>query len=185
MKFIGNYRDWLQDEWITYVQENEGIEQPKAEFVDNDIEGAVERGERAEFCEFQKKYGGAGYDVKSLLYYIFDGRNFPFDIGVPPWVKGYKEGVSGTYFNLFKYKPGHILPIHSDRVTKFEKNCTRYWMSWLDYVPGHILIYDDKLIAPYRAGDVYEFDDPFAIHGAANIGLSERITFQFTIYDEQ
>lgn len=184
MKYIGNYRDWLKDEWIDYVNINKGIAQPQEEFVNNDIQGAVQRGERAEFCEFQQKYGAAGYDLTSLLYYIFDGRNFPFDIGIPPWVEGYKEGITGTYFNLFKYNPGHILPIHSDRVTKFENNCRRYWMSWKDYEEGHILIYDNKLIAPYKAGDVFEFTDPFAIHGAANIGMSTRITFQFTIYDK-
>lgn len=183
MKLVGNFRDWLKDEWLDYVYNNEGLPQPKFEFESNDILGAVERGDRAEFCEYQKRYTESGYDLKSLMYYIFDSSNFPFDIGVPPWIEEFNKETKGMYYNLFKYQPGHLLPMHSDRTTKFEKNCKRYWMSWKDYEDGHILIYDNELISPYKAGDVFEFTDPFAPHGAANIGLSTRITFQVTIYD--
>lgn len=186
LKYLGNYRHWLKDEWIEYVTNNQGSPQPQFEFVENDILGAIERGERSEFCEYQKKYASAGYDLESTLYYVFDSSNLPFadEIGIPPWVTDYKEGT-GTYFNLFKYGPGHILPIHSDKVTKFEKNCRRYWMPWKDYEEGHIFLYEDQLVAPYKAGDVFEFVNSFATHGAANIGLTTRITFQFTTYDYQ
>lgn len=183
MEFIGNYRHWLKNEWLDYVIKNEGSPQPKYEFEKNDIMGAIERGDRAEFCEYQKQYQAAGYDLTSSMYYVFDSSNFPFNIGIPPWVTDYTEEITGTYYNLFKYNPGHILPMHSDRTTKFEKNCRRYWMSWKDYEEGHILIYKNELIAPYKAGDVFMFTDPFATHGAANIGVTTRITFQFTLYD--
>jgi hypothetical protein len=182
MKYIGNYKSWLKDEWIDYVLKNDGKEMPKFEFLENDILGSVEKGERAEFCEYQKKYNEVGYKHDSLLYYIFEQDDLPFEITLPPFVN---IGENQSYYwNLFKYKPGHILPMHSDRTTKFEKNCRRYWMSWLDYQEGHILIYNDQLIGPYVAGDTYMFTDPFATHGAANIGLSTRITFQITAYDE-
>ena len=183
MKFIGNYAEWLKPEWVEYVLNNDGHEMPKYEFQENDLLGSIERGERAEFCEFQKKYEAVGFKHDSLLYYLFDENNFPFEVTLPPFIQ-LKEG-QGYCWNLFKYKPGNLLPVHSDRVTKFEKNCERYWMSWQDWQDGHILIYEDTMIAPYKAADTYRFTNPFGTHGAANIGLTPRITFQVTIFDEQ
>ena len=56
MKYIGNFKDWLKSEWVEYTLANDGSPQPKYEFEQNDLLGAIERGERAEFCEFQQKY---------------------------------------------------------------------------------------------------------------------------------
>jgi hypothetical protein len=181
MKFIGNYKDWLKDEWVDYVLNHDGKEMPRWEFQKNGILDAIARGERAEFCEYQKKYEAAGYTHDSMLYWIFENDDIPFEIPLPPFVQ-LKEG-QGYYWNLFKYNPGHLLPVHSDRATKFELNCERYWMSWLDYQEGHILVYEDTMIAPYKAADVFKFTNPFGTHGAANIGLTPRITFQITVYD--
>ena len=183
MDYIGNYKDWLKDEWVEYTLNNTGYEMPKYEFESNGILASIAAGERAEFCEFQKKYEKVGFKHDTLLYYLFDETNFPFEIPLPPFVE-LKEGQN-YYWNLFKYYPGNLLPIHSDKTTKFEKNCVRYWMSWLDWQDGHILIYENKMIAPYKAADAYQFTDPFATHGAANIGLTPRISFQITIYDDQ
>jgi hypothetical protein len=181
MKFIGNYSDWLKPEWVEYVLTHDGKEMPKFEFEQNGILDAIARGERAEFCEYQKKYDAAGYKHDSLLYYIFEQDDLPFEITLPPFVK-LKEG-QGYYWNLFKYKPGHLLPIHSDRAAKFEHNCERYWMSWLDYTDGHVYIYKDSMLSNYKAGDAFKFPDPFGVHGAANISLTPRITFQITTFD--
>ena len=183
MEYITNCKDWLKDEWVDYVLNNDGKEMPRYEFQENGILEAVAAGDRAEFCEYQKKYNDAGYSNDALLYYIFEQEDLPFDITLPPFIK-LKEN-QGYYWNLFKYNPGHVLPMHSDRATDWELNCQRYWMSWLDYQEGHILIYEDNLIAPYKAGDTYKFTNPFGTHGAANIGLTPRITFQVTIWDEK
>jgi hypothetical protein len=40
------------------------------------------------------------------------------------------------------------------------------------------------MVADYKAGDTFIFPDPFGVHGAANIGLTTRITFQITVFDE-
>lgn len=181
MKYLGNYSDWLKPEWVDYVLNNTGIEMPKTDFVERDLLGAIAAGDRAEFCEYQKKYEAAGYAHDSLLYYIFEEQNFPFEIPLPSFIE-LQEG-QGYYWNLFKYNPGNLLPIHSDKVTKWEKNCHRYWMPWLDWQDGHVFIYENTMVADYKAGDVYEFTNPFGVHGAANIGLTPRITFQITTYD--
>jgi hypothetical protein len=182
MKFIGNHSNWLKPEWVKYVLENDGKEMPKWEFQENGILDAIARGDRAEFCEFQKKYEEVGYRHDSLLYYVFEQDNFPFELTLPPFVD--LKPNQGAYWNLFKYKPGHLLPIHSDRIPKFEKNCVRYWMSWLDWQDGHILVYENTMVADYKAGDTFVFPDPFGVHGAANIGLTTRISFQITVFDE-
>jgi hypothetical protein len=57
-------------------------------------------------------------------------------------------------------------------------------MSWLDWQDGHILVYENTMVADYKAGDTFVFPDPFGVHGAANIGLTTRITFQITVFDE-
>ena len=119
MQFIGNFKDWLQPEWIEYVLANDGKEMPRWEFQENGILDAIARGERAEFCEYQKKYEEVGYRHDSLLYYVFEEDNFPFKLSLPPFVD--LKPNQGAYWNLFKYKPGHLLPIHSDRIPKFEK----------------------------------------------------------------
>lgn len=183
MKFIGNYKDWLKPEWIEYVLTHTGKEMPRYEYQKNNIQADIETGERAECCPLHQKYESAGYSHDSLLYYIFEQDDLPFKIDLPNFIE-LKEN-QGAYWNLFKYNPGNILPVHSDRSPKWEKNCDRYWMSWLDWEVGHVFVYDDYMVSNYKAGDLYKFTDPFGVHGAANIGLSPRITFQITTYDKE
>jgi hypothetical protein len=51
-----------------------------------------------------------------------------------------------------------------------------------DYEPGHIFIYKDDIINDYLMGDVYEFESPTDIHGAANIGHTPRLMLLVTEY---
>jgi len=60
--------------------------------------------------------------------------------------------------------------------------CNRYWMPLQDYTAGHVFIYKDKMIADYKAGDVYQFDNETDTHGAANIGHTSRIMLLVTEY---
>lgn len=181
MIYIGNYGDWIKPEWVEYILNNDGKEMPRWEFIENGILEAVARGERAEFCEYQKKYEDAGYKHDSLLYYIYEKDDLPFELPLPPFIK-LEEG-QGYYYNLFKYKPGQVLPIHSDNNTEWEKNCKRYWMPWLDYTEGHVFIYESQMVTGYKAGDTYQFPNAFGVHGAANISLTPRILYQITIFD--
>ena len=181
MEFIGNYSNWIKPEWVEYILTHDGKEMPKYEFLENDIVGAVERGERAEFCEYQQKYEAAGYKYDSLMYYIYEQDDLPFELTLPPFIN-LKEG-QGYYFNLFKYKPGQVLPVHTDNNTAWEQNCQRYWMPWLDYTEGHVYIYEGQMVSGYKAGDTYRFPNPFGVHGAANISLTPRILYQITTFD--
>jgi hypothetical protein len=52
-----------------------------------------------------------------------------------------------------------------------------------DWEPGHIFVYDDKIAANYKAGDMFEWSDPMTIHGPANIGYNTRYTLQITLFD--
>lgn len=181
MIFVGNHGDWIKPEWVEYILSHDGKEMPRWEFEKNGILEAVARGERAEFCEYQKQYEKAGYKYDSLLYYIYENDDLPFDIGLPPFAN-LQQG-QGYYYNLFKYKPGQVLPIHSDNNTDWEKNCRRYWMPWLDYTEGHVFIYESQLMTGYKAGDVYQFPNAFGVHSACNLSMTPRILYQLTIFD--
>lgn len=181
MKFIVNCSDWIKPEWIQYILDHDGKEMPRWEFTKNGILESVAKGERAEFCQYQQQYAGAGYKLDSLLYYIYEDDDLPFDMGLPPFIQ--LEKGQGYYYNLFKYNPGQILPIHSDNNTEREKNCKRYWMPWLDYTEGHVFIYESHLMTQYKAGDVFEFPNAFGVHSACNLSMTPRILYQLTVYD--
>jgi hypothetical protein len=63
------------------------------------------------------------------------------------------------------------------------KNPVRYTMFLKDFEPGHIFVYDDRVAANYKAGDMFEWSDPMTLHGPANIGYNTRYTLQITMYD--
>jgi hypothetical protein len=54
-------------------------------------------------------------------------------------------------------------------------------MSFKDYEPGHVLVYDNKLITDYKKGDLFKFTDPDTYHGSSNIGYSPRLVINFTM----
>jgi hypothetical protein len=56
-------------------------------------------------------------------------------------------------------------------------------MPFQDYKPGHIFMYENQVITNYKAGDVWEYTDSGALHGAANIGHTPRIVLQISTYE--
>jgi hypothetical protein len=47
-----------------------------------------------------------------------------------------------------------------------------------------MFIYKDELIKDYNAFDVFEFNDPDAPHGSANISSIPKISLQISIINE-
>jgi hypothetical protein len=56
-------------------------------------------------------------------------------------------------------------------------------MPWQDYQPGHVFLYENKFISEYKFGDLYQYYDSNALHGAANIGHVPRIILQVSTYE--
>ena len=94
-----------------------------------------------------------------------------------PWVS------SKYHWWITKMLPGNFMPMHTDPHTLYESNSKRFWMPWQDWQPGHIFMYENKVITDYKAGDVWEYENSAALHGAANIGFVPRIVLQVSSYE--
>ena len=166
MQFLGNYQDWIKQEWVDYLLNNNGTLRPKT---------AEDNPDSQEF----RMAAQVGYDLSSVWWQHYCETSCPLKITLPI------ETDKDYMWWFIKMNPGNYMPMHRDpHVSESDKsNCRRYWMPLQDYQPGHIFIYNKTFLCDYKAGDLWTYDDPNEIHGAANIGYSPRLTFQFTTYD--
>jgi hypothetical protein len=165
MQFIGNYKDWVDDQWIEYMMKNDGTPRPS--------------GGRNPNSEEFKNAEKLGYDLSQTYWYIYEPDTFPFNV-IPPI-----EIQDQTFIWWFiKMLPGNKMPMHKDPHAVNEKNSKRYWMPLQDYEPGHVFIYEDELATHYKKGDLFVYDDSKALHGACNIGWSPRLIACFSSFDQ-
>jgi hypothetical protein len=168
MKYIGNYLDWIDPSWITELTTLPGIARPKE---GKKPDGPIEEREYA-------KARAAGYKDSDTYFWMFDKHNVSFELPTPPFVTG------RFHWWVTKMLPGNFMPMHIDPHTEYQKNSQRYWMPFQSWEPGHIFMYNNQVITDYQAGDVWMYEDPTALHGAANIGYTPRIVLQISTYDE-
>jgi hypothetical protein len=164
MIHLGNYHNWIQPEWIEYMMSHDGTPRPS--------------GGRNPSSEEFKNAVSTGYDLKQTYWYIYEPDTFPFKIHPP-------INMDGKFLWWFiKMLPGNIMPMHKDPHALEEKNSKRYWMPLQDYAPGHVFIYEKQLAVDYKKGDLFEYNNSHAIHGACNIGWSPRLIACFSSYDK-
>lgn len=163
MKCIGNYKDWLDDSWISEILKSDGQKSPKDLLKNNSMHSEDIRVEKA------------GYDLNAFYYSLFEKRDVSFKLTIP----GLPSGEIRWW--IVKMMPGQFMPVHIDPKIGIIDNIERFWMPWTDWDNGHIFSYKDSIICNYKAGDLYTFDDPEALHGAANIGLVPRITLNIGV----
>lgn len=163
MKYVGNYKDWIKDEYIDYILNNDGTCRP----------GGGRNPDTEEFRVATK----AGYDLSRTLWHIYEKDTFPFNIEMP-----FMEGEC-LWWGI-KMTPGQYMPMHRDPHTYDvpTTHCRRFWMSFADYEPGHIFMHDNQVLTDYKKGDVFEYTDSQLLHGACNIGYTPRITFHFSTF---
>lgn len=164
MKYIGNYVNWIKDEWITEVINTKG-------FDGMIVATSVSNKDR--YSEYEKAVN-AGWSLEQVYWHRYTNEITSFDITNPPWI----NTDNRLTWWIVKQNPGEVQPMHVD-VDK-NNNCRRYWMPLQDYEPGHILINENELAVHYKKGDVFEFDTPLDYHGSANIGFSPRIVLLIT-----
>lgn len=167
MEFVGNFKNWIDPNWIEFLKSNEGTARPKD-------------GQKPDSPEMEAEYArarAAGYKDDATYFWMFDNNNFPFEISNPPFVK------DNFHWWITKMLPGNFMPMHTDPHTLYQKNSKRYWMALQDWEPGHIFMYEDQVITNYSAGDVWTYKDSTALHGAANIGFTPRIVLQISTYE--
>jgi hypothetical protein len=168
MKFIKNIADILDPMWLEEILSKDGMHRPRD---GKKPTGAVEENE-------YNKARAAGYKDDATYFQMFDKTNCTFDI--PDWhTCGRKK-----HWWIIKMMPGDFMPMHIDPHSVDDKNVARYWVSLKDWEIGHIFAYEDHVITNYKAGDLWEYSNPTAIHGAANIGLTPRVVLQVSLYNE-
>ena len=166
MKFLGNYKDYIEPQWLDELLSKPGIPRPK-------------EGKRPSSGEEESEYAkarAAGYKDNDTYFYMFTKDNTSFDI-IPPFVNGQ------FHWWITKMLPGNFMPMHIDPHTRYEKSSKRYWMPLQDWQPGHIFMYENQVITNYKAGDVWMYKESGALHGAANIGHTPRLILQVSTYE--
>jgi hypothetical protein len=157
MKYIGNYKDWIDPKWLDTILSTYGKPVPK-EWEAQNLE------------EFEEVVAArnAGYKMNAIYCWFY----FPPDVTIdsnPPWCK---NQVRMCWF--VKMDPGQFVPIHRDR---FRLPTTRYWVALQDYEAGHILVHGDDgaMIKDYKLGDVYQLDTANELYGESNISLTPLV----------
>lgn len=166
MVYIGNYSNWIRDEWIDYLLKNEGIPRPKTTSENPD-------------CEEFRIATQAGYDLSKIYWYHYTNttNTFPLPVEIP-----FEKNRDHIWW-FIKMMPGMFMPMHRDPHAVDEKNVRRYWMPLQDYQEGHVFIYNNQLLTDYKKGDVWMYDESQEVHGACNIGYTPRLVFNFSTFD--
>lgn len=166
LKFICNVGDWLKEDWITEALICEGSRAPVDLF----------QKEKQELHKEDLKAIESGYSLDAFYYTLIEKQHLKFNM---PQIPGLPDGE--VHWWLTKMSPGQFMPVHRDpRITTI-KNIERYWMPWTDWDYGHIFCYENTVVTDYRRGDLFLMEDPDAMHGAANIGSTMRITLNIGV----
>jgi hypothetical protein len=170
MKYLGNYQDWIQPSWIDNILSVPGFGAPK----DFNIDKEISLGQRSTMHESERRVYEV-YGTDKIFFYLLESKCLSFDIQ-PPWL------TEKFDWWVTKMMPGQFIPIHSDG----PKHLTgkRYWMPLLDWEPGHLFLYEDISITKYTSGDLWEYEDSLASHGAINIGNNIRLILQISTFGD-
>lgn len=163
MKYIGNYKEIIKEEYINEILNNIGF---KGQIAPSSIEN------KDRYKEYELAIE-AGWSTETVYWWRYTNENTSIKLEFP-WI----TSNNSTTWWIVKQTPGQVQPMHVD-VDK-TNNCRRYWMPLQDYEPGHILINENYFLSGYKKGDVFEFGTALDLHGSANIGLGTRIVLLVT-----
>ena len=173
MKYIGNFANWIAPELMEHLKTHEGDYTP------------VWQPDRWQghplLDEFREKARPA-YSKKTPMFHQFNANSKDmqeFNVNLPDL----PEKRSRCFWWFVKLLPGEMQAMHIDPHLIEVANPVRYTMFLQDWEPGHIFVYDDKMLSNYRAGDLYEWSNPMIVHGVVNIGFNNRYTLQITMHD--
>jgi len=176
MKFYGNYKNLIKQEWIDKILNTKGIEiSPWTDHDESNKSNEIDLDQTlVQNEEQQELYTGGVYGDSLVMAEIFDQRNIPFylDLGDLNYF------LTGDWW-IVKQKPGQFMPLHRDTPNSYNNNY-RFWMPWTDYQQGHVFIHEEKFIKNYQCGDLYRYNKDNDLHGSVNIGLTSRIVLQIS-----
>jgi hypothetical protein len=174
MKYIGNYKSWIEEQEIMkHLTNCQGDRTPVWQ---------PDRWSGNPTLEKFKDIDRSGYSNNNFFFHQMNPKseemqNFKFTL---PKTPDNRSKVNWWFVMLY---PGEFQAMHIDPQLTEVKNFVRYTMFLQNWEPGHIFVWDDKYISNYKAGDMYEWNDPMTVHGPANIGYNTRYTLQITMYD--
>lgn len=174
MKYIGNYSYWLKEQRIIeHLTECQGDITPVWQPDKWTGNPTVEK---------FKELARPGYSSNKHFFHQMnidseEMKDYNFSLPLLP-----KRRLEKNWWFVMLY-PGEFQAMHVDPQLLNVKNPVRYTMFLQDWEPGHIFVYDDKIVTNYKAGDMFEWSDPMTVHGPANIGYNTRYTLQITLYD--
>lgn len=178
MKYIGNCREWIKQEWVDRILNTDGdpcpLHQPENQ------QGSLEK-QKILYSNFLK----GGWNELNFVVNMYTPNKTSdlkgLDVTMPPLIT--TEGMNFHWW-FVKTNPGQLTHWHYDPHTVMHSTAKRYWVAMQDYEPGHVFIWENGgFLSEYKSGDVYEFSEADLYHGVVNMGLTPRFTFQATVYE--
>jgi len=173
MIFLKNYADWPSPALMNHVETHDGdlvpVWQPDRWKGHPMLDEARERA--------RPGYAHRTHDFHQFNPSSKDMQDFKFEL---PKIEG--DDRSALWW-IVKLYPGQMQAMHFDPHLIETPNPKRYTMFLQDWRPGHIFTWGNKMLADYKAGDLYEWIDPMCYHGVVNIGYETRYTLQITTHD--
>lgn len=178
MKYIGNYKEWVDETFTPEVLE-----------MMNNTDGG-----KTKLHEAGRWVGHPAlnqYVEKIKVYDKYKDNTFQqfFNVSKPfkekPLVlPQLPETRNQTFWWVVKLKPGEYQTVHQDPHLYTSVNPKRYTLYLQDWQPGHVFIYKNKTISNYKAGDLFEWDDPLMEHAVANVSCNIRYSLQISMQDK-
>lgn len=173
MNFIKNDAAWISQELMNHLEIHEGDYTPVWQ---------PERWQGHPILDQFREMARPVYSQKTPMFHQFNSRSKDmqnFSVNLPELPKSRKY----CFWWFVKLLPGEMQAMHIDPHLVDVKNPVRYTMFLQDFHPGHIFVWEDKMISNYKMGDIYEWSDPTIIHGCVNISYKTRYTMQITMHD--
>ena len=119
------------------------------------------------------KTPGEHYPFEGFSWELFDRHNTDFKISPPP--------MFNTH--IWQWWIKKLLPGDGFPVVRLTETTRRLWMPLTDYQLGHVYIWEDRMIAPFNKGDLFEFEQnsPYA---AVNLGTGPFYMMMFSLARE-
>jgi len=173
MKYVGNFKEWITPALMEHLHVHNG---------DTTYVWQPHRWQGHPLLDKFREMARPGYAHKNHDFQQFnknskDMKDFPIVLPTLP------ESRKMCFWWFVKLLPGQMQSMHIDPHLVEVANPVRYTMFLQDFEPGHIFVYDDKMINNYKSGDVFEWSDPMIVHGVVNIGYNTRYTLQITMHD--
>lgn len=163
MEYVGNF-NIVKDEWITFLMTHDGQRLP------DDRECLL-----PDFDQQNMAIVGSWKLEHKPSWHKFEIQDLPFTIDWPV-----NLGKSIDWWVIKQY-PGQLLPMHIDQNPP--ETTERYMLMLQDYVPGHVLIWNGRLLSDFKKGDLFKVKDVNALHGGANISNDVRLLAYLTVWN--